>query len=261
MRLLFDLYRLSGLAFSYRRYIAVLMGAPAAVGLAVGAAASLLISSPAGLILGAAAALITFAVILGYPVHLVSSRRTHFENNFPYTLSVLLPLLTAGVPLGRAVARLAEVEDDKYIARELSLAVRDIVVMGSSPLEALLHSAERVPSASYRETVDILVRSSRVTERLDLVLMARLDWMLRQKQIRAASLARSISLLFEIYAVAAMLLPILVFTMALALSPLGVLQVAGLSLDPLSVMILAGLIYSPIAGAMFYILFDASATI
>ena len=44
------------------------------------------------------------------------------------------------------VARLAEVEADKYIAREFALVARKVVVMGASPAEALLHSARGCPA-------------------------------------------------------------------------------------------------------------------
>jgi len=121
------------------------------------------------------------------------------------------------VPLGRAVARLAEVEADKYIAREFALVARKVVVMGASPAEALLHSAERMPSQAYREAVNLLAKASRVTERVDEVLLARIKWMLRGKQVKAQSLVRSLALLFEIYVVAAVFLPILVAILALAL--------------------------------------------
>jgi len=93
------------------------------------------------------------------------------------------------------------------------------------------------------------------------VLMARLDWMLRQKQIRAASLVRSLAVLFEMYVIAVQLLPILIAIISLSLSPLGPLQIGPLSLDPLTVLVLSGLIYSPLAGAVFYILFDSSLNI
>ena len=82
--------------------------------------------------------------------------------------------------------------------------------------------------------------------------------MLRQKQIGAASLVRSIAVLFEIYVIMAQLLPVMLFIIALSLSPLDALQIGGLSLDLLSVMILAGLIYGPLTGVIFYVLFDSS---
>jgi len=72
---------------------------------------------------------------------------------------------------------------------------------------------------------------------------------------------RSLALLFEIYVVAAMLLPILIAILALALSPLGALEVAGLALDPVTLIALTGLIYSPLVGFVFYIVFDSTATI
>ncbi len=262
MRAFFELYKLSGMAYPYRRYMVLLSAVPPASAAAAGLAAWVATGLPlAGLALGAAVGLTALAAMVLYPLHLISARRTHFEVNLPYTLGVLLPLLTAGVPLGRAVARVAETEEDRYIARELSLVVRDMAVMGSSPIDALMHSAERVPSQSYREAVNLLARSSRITERLDAVLMARLDWMLRQKQIRAASLVRSLAVLFEMYVIAVQLLPILIAIVSLSLSPLGPLQIGPLSLDPLTVLVLSGLIYSPLAGAVFYILFDSSLNI
>jgi flagellar protein FlaJ len=259
-RLFYELYRQSGLAFSYRRYVALLALAPPAAAAAAGAA-GLLLLGPAGAALGAIAGLLAFAGLLLYPVHLVAARRSHFESYFVYTLGVLLPLLAAGVPLGRALVKLAEVEEDRYIARELVLVAREIVVMGASPEEALRNSAERVPSAAYRETVEVLVKSARITQRADLVLLARLDWLLRMKQVRAQSLARSLTLLFEVFVVLVVLLPVAVFILALALSPLGVLEVGGVAVDPLTLVLLVGLVYTPVLGLAFYVLFDSAARI
>ncbi|MEZ0319564.1 MAG: type II secretion system F family protein [Pyrobaculum sp.] len=259
--LFFHLYLQSGLAFSYRKYVFLLVALPLTVGAAVGVSALFLLGPPAAAALGIPAGLLTFAGLVAYPLHLVSARRSHFDNFFVYTLSVMLPLFAAGVPLGRVVARMAEVEEDKYIARELALATREMVVMGASPHEALAHSAERVPSQAYKETVNLLARASKITERVDLVLLARLEWLLRAKQIKAQSLVRSLALLFEIYVVVTMLMPILVFIVALALSPLGALDVGGISLDPVTLMTLVGLVYSPLVGVVFYIIFNTTASI
>ncbi|MEM4423074.1 type II secretion system F family protein [Pyrobaculum sp.] len=261
MKLLYELYRQSGLAFSYRRYVTAVIAVPLAAGASAGVVGWLLFGLAGGVALGAIGGLLSFAALLLYPVHLVSARRSHFENNLVYTLGVLLPLLAAGVPLGRAVTRLAEVEEDKYIARELALAAREMIVMGSSPEEALSHSAERVPSVTYRETVEMLTRSAKLTQRVDAVLLARLDWLLRAKQIKAQSLVRSMSLMFEIFVVVTILLPTLVYIVALSLSPLGVLELGGLALDPLTLMLLMSLIYMPIMGLVFYVIFDSMAQI
>jgi len=261
MRLFYELYRQSGLAFSYRRYMAALVVAPLAAGAAAGVAGLLHLGPLAGVAFGLMAALLAFAGLVLYPVHLVTARHSHFENNFVYTLGVLLPLLAAGVPLGRAVTRLAEVEEDKYIARELALAAREMIVMGAAPEEALRNSAERVLSPTYRETVEVLTKASRITQRVDVVLLARLDWMLRVKQVKAQSLARSLSLMFEIFVVVVMLLPIMVYIVALSFSPLGALEVGDLAVDPLTLMTLLGLVYVPIVGFAFYIIFDSMTNI
>jgi flagellar protein FlaJ len=260
MRLFYELYRQSGLAFSYRRYMAALVLAPLAAGAAAGVA-GLLLGPLAGAAFGLMAALMAFAGLVLYPVHLVTARRSHFENNFVHTLGVLLPLLAAGVPLGRAVTRLAEVEEDKYIARELALVAREIIVMGAAPEEALRNSAERTPSPTYRETVEVLTKAARITQRVDVVLLARLDWALRTKQVKAQSLVRSLSLMFEIFVVAVMLLPLMVYIVALSFSPLGALEVGGLGIDPLTLMMLMGLVYTPIVGIVFYLIFDSMTNI
>jgi flagellar protein FlaJ len=189
---------------------------PLAAGTAAGVAGLLLLGPPGGAAFGLMAALLVFAGLVLYPVHLVATRRSRFENNFVYTLGVLLPLLAAGVPLGRAVTRLAEVEEDKYIARELTLAAREVIVMGATPEEALRSNAERVLSPAYRETVEVSTKASRITQRVDVVLLARLDWMLRAKQVKAQSLVRSLSLMFEIFVVVVMLPPIMVYIVALS---------------------------------------------
>jgi flagellar protein FlaJ len=261
MRLFYELYRQSGLAFSYRRYMAALPLVPLAAGAAAGVAGLLLLGPLAGAAFGLMAALLAFAGLVLYPVHLVTARRSHFENNFVYTLGVLLPLLAAEVPLGRAVTRLAEVEEDKYIARELALAAREMIVMGAAPEGALRNSAERTPSPTYRETVEVLTKAARITQRVDAVLLARLDWMLRAKQVKAQSLVRSLSLMFEVFVVVVMLLPIMAYIVALSLSPLGALEVGGLAVDPLTLMTLLGLVYVPIVGFVFYIIFDSMTNI
>ncbi|NAZ33224.1 MAG: flagellar biosynthesis protein FlaJ [Pyrobaculum sp.] len=260
MRLFYEPYRQSGLAFSYRRYMAALALVPLAAGAAAGVA-GLHLGTPAGAAFGIMAALLAFAGLVLYPVHLVTARRSHFENNFVYTLSVLLPLLAAEVPLGRAVTRLAEVEEDKYVARELALATREMIVMGAAPEEALQNSAERTPSPTYRETVEVLTKAARITQRIDIVLLARLDWALRTKQVKAQSLVRSLSLMFEIFVVAVMLLPLMVYIVALSFSPLGALEVGALGIDLLTLMILMGLVYTPIVGFVFCLIFDSMTNI
>lgn len=261
MTLLYEIYRQSGLAFPYRKYVTALVVAPVVAGVASGAVSAVLIRDVVGAVLGAAVALLVFAALLLYPINQVVARRSHFDNNFVYTLGVLLPLLSAGVPLGRAVVRLAEIEDDRYIARELALVAREIIVMGSSPEEALANSASRVPSLPYRETVEVLVKASRITQRVDLALLSRLDWLLKMKQLKAQSLVRTLTLLFEVFVVVVLLIPLLVHIVALAFSPLGALEVGGVQLDPVTLMYIMALVYTPILGAVFYIVFDSVAKI
>jgi len=138
------------------------------------------------------------------------------------------------------VARIAETEGSRYIARELSLVVRDMAVMRSSPIDALVHSAERVPSQSYRETVNLSAGSSRIAERLDAVLMARLvdveaeadkSGVPRAVPGRAVRDVRNSG-------------PAPAHTYSHNITvpqPLGPLRMGPLSLDPLTVLVVSGL--------------------
>ncbi len=98
MRLFYELYRQSGLAFSYQRYMAALALVPLAAGTAASVAGLFLMGPLAGAAFGIMAALLAFAGLVLYPVHLVATRRNHFENNFVYTLAVPLPLSRRGCP-------------------------------------------------------------------------------------------------------------------------------------------------------------------
>jgi flagellar protein FlaJ len=77
--------------------------------------------------------------------------------------------------------------------------------------------------------------------------------------VKAQSLVRSLSLMFEIFVVVVMLLPLLVYIVALAFSPLGALQAGSVSVDPLTLMLFMALIYIPIVGFIFYVIFDSMA--
>ena len=61
MRLFYELYRQSGLAFSYRRYMAALVLVPLAAGAAAGVAGLLLLGPLASAAFGLMAALLAFA--------------------------------------------------------------------------------------------------------------------------------------------------------------------------------------------------------
>jgi flagellar protein FlaJ len=253
------LYRQSGLAFDYSRYKQVLIAAPLAA--ASAAAALAYIAMPrlfptASIALGALAGLLAFAAAMAYPLLLVARRRNSFEANFIYTLSFLHPLLAAGLSLGEALAAAAAVEDDKIIARELKLVLRDIS-MGKDPLEALEESAARVPSPMYKETARLIANAVRLTQRVDLVLLSRLDWLIRMRQIRASSLARSLTVLFEVYVMAAVLLPLLIAILALSLAPLGAANILGIAVQPLALMTLMAFAYVPATSFAFYGLFSS----
>lgn len=263
-RLLFQLYKQTGLLLPFSRYVRLIKVGPPIAGAAAALMVALLLPLPpelrfiGGVAVGAATGLTSLALLVMYPVMLVSRRRTHFESSFIYTLGFMIPLIAARLPLDRVVRVVAETEPDREIAREFRLIVRDIVALGMDPLEALRASGERTPSQSYREVVEVMSEAGRLTERLEEFLLARHEWMLRVKTIRLAAMIRSMALLFETYSVIAILLPVLVAVMAVALSPLGGIAIGSLTLGPVEVLAFTAFVYAPLVGVLFYVLFSLS---
>ena len=257
MGLLERLYIQSGFAVDYDRFRRVLTTMPL-----VAAAASFVttLGVVGDLGLATVMASLSASAVLGSMLlrllSYVSARRAHIEGGIIYLFSFMVPLLAIGAPLNQIIRRALETERDRVVAGELALMLRDMEVLGLDPITALVRSAERVPSQTYREMINVLVSAMRMTKRVDLAVLGRLEWLTRLRSIRLSGMIRSVTLIFEAYLVLGLIAPILLALIALMLSPIAPLQLFGIPLSFEDILLLSTLIYVPIINVVFYILFD-----
>ncbi|OYT26202.1 MAG: hypothetical protein B6V02_02185 [Thermoprotei archaeon ex4572_64] len=191
-----------------------------------------------------------------YVLHLVNVRRKVFDEKFMYTLSYMIPMISANIPLIEILRTVYRTERDRIIKREFGLIIRDVVEGGYDVLSSIRNSIERVPSTIYRDVMNLILEGYKLTSELGSVLLTKLEALIRSKTIRLRQLITSMTLLFQMYVVLAFLLPVLVVIIAISLSPLGPLSLGFIQLDAAALMILLTIIYSPIIAYTFYIIFD-----
>jgi len=198
-----------------------------------------------------------FASVVAYMTAKVSIRAVHFNRNLPTTLLTAIPLLGSGLTLTDVIRNLATTERDPVISREFRLILREVDEGGVDIVTALRRSIERVPSPMYADVAGIITESYGVSSELADILLLKLDYLIRERQVRLRSLVQSLAIVVEIYLVAVLLLPVLLVLIALSLSPLGPLQLGPVTLDVNAILLGTFLIYSPLVGYMFYLLLGA----
>lgn len=90
--------------------------------------------------------LLFLAFALYYPVYRRHAKGLKIDSRIPYTISYFAALAAAGMGIENLVERVAEVEDVKEIAREFTLFLTDIKVLGFDVLTALERRAKMSPS-------------------------------------------------------------------------------------------------------------------
>ena len=257
MQLLQRLFVQSGFAVDYEKFKRTLTILPVLSAAAFSAITYVLIGDPIlAVLMAAVAASVTFGSVLLRLVAYVSARRSHFEYGSIYLFSFIVPLLAVGSPPNVIFRRALESEQDRVIAEELALILRDVELLGLDPLTALMRSAERVPSQTYREMINVMVNAIKLTKRVDLAVLGRLEWLIRLRSIKLASVVRSLTIMFEAYLVMGLIAPIITALVAMMLSPIAPLQILGVTMRFEDILALATIIYVPIINAVFYILFD-----
>ena len=257
MGVLERLYVQSGFAVEYAKFKRVLTAMPT-VAAAVSFPSILVIAGD--LVLASIVSALSAVTVLGAALlrllSYVSARKSHIESGLIYLFSFMVPLLAIGAPLNHIVRRALETERDRVVAGELALILRDVEVLGLDPITALMRSAERVPSQTYREMVHVLANAMKMTRRVDLAVLGRLEWLTRLRSIRLSGIIRSVTLVFEAYLVLGLIAPILLALIALMLSPIAPLQIFGVPLGFEDILLLSILVYVPIINVVFYIVFD-----
>ncbi len=261
IKLIEDSHALSGYGYDKRAMavFASVMELSIAAGLALimaGAALGVGVISFAGEALAITSAAAVAGSVL-YPQYLVRARRSHFNDRFVYTLLRLSPLISAGIPIGgEAIREAHDEEDDPIIRRELGLILRDMGGNGVDPITALKRSAERVPSYTYKDAINVLVEGSRLTPRVGELLLSKSNSLLADKLTRLSRVASDLGVLFEVYTLAVMLFPLLLIVLSMSFSILGSAAIGPVPINTAGLMLLITTIYVPLASVVFYVIFD-----
>jgi len=259
IKLIEDSHALSGYGYDKRALavFASVMELSIAAGLALIVAGAAL-GEGAASFAGEALSIVSTAAVAGsalYPQYLIRARRSHFNDRFVYTLLKLSPLIWAGIPIGEAIREVHGEEDDPVIRRELALILRDMG-NGVDPITALKRSAERVPSYTYRDAINVLVEGSRLTPRVGELLLSKSNSLLADKLTRLSRVASDLGVLFEVYTLAVMLFPLLLIVLSMSFSILGSTAIGPVPINTAGLMLFMTIIYVPLASVIFYMIFD-----
>ncbi len=92
-----------------------------------------------------------FAGILVYPAAKKEERKSNVETELPFFAAYLATMARAGVSIARVIERVAGLKIFKYIRMEASQILRDMKILGKSPLDAIEENAIFHPSPLYRD--------------------------------------------------------------------------------------------------------------
>jgi len=91
------------------------------------------------------------AGILVYPASKREERKSGVETELPFFAAYLTTMARAGVPVARVIDRVSQLKIFKAIRREASMILRDMRILGKSPLDAIEENALFHPSPLYRD--------------------------------------------------------------------------------------------------------------
>ena len=190
-----------------------------------------------------------------YVVHLVSRRRTIFNERFLYTLSNIVPLIAAGLPLDEVLRHLYIFEKDPVIRREVELILKD-VSLGQDIITALQSSISRVPSTVYNDVMSTLIESIKLSQEPSSVLVTKLDSLVRSKLLRFRQVTTFMTMIFQTYVTLSFLVPCIVLIMFVVLSSLQTFQMGPCIFDAVGLSIILLIFYTPLVAYIFYVIFD-----
>ncbi len=95
--------------------------------------------------------LFVFASFLAYPATKKEDRKNSVETELPFFAAYLTTMARAGVSIARVIERVAELKIFDAMRREARYILRDIRLLGKSPLDAIEANAIQHPSALYRD--------------------------------------------------------------------------------------------------------------
>ncbi|MCE4617592.1 MAG: type II secretion system F family protein [Desulfurococcales archaeon] len=96
---------------------------------------------------------IAFGLMIGYPSMATGARRSGVETELPFFTAYLTTMARGGVDVSKVLERVANLKVFKAMREEARRVVRDVIVFGKDPLEALEHNALDHPSTLYRDFI------------------------------------------------------------------------------------------------------------
>lgn len=199
-------------------------------------------------ILISALSLAAIGMLNTYIVIRIRSRAKKFDKSIVTVLLTMIPLMASGEPLVNIFNYLASIKIEPEVNGEFRRLVSE-VYSGFDIVSAIKRSIERVPSRVYNDVMSVIVESYGVSSNISDVLALKLDSVIRREQSTFKSRTQALSLMMEVYVVAAQLLPILLIILTISLAPLGSIPVS-----PEALILIMFLIYIPLIGSVFYII-------
>ncbi|MEM7813709.1 MAG: type II secretion system F family protein [Candidatus Aenigmatarchaeota archaeon] len=105
----------------------------------------------ASLAVGTVAAAAIVGMFYLYPSYLIASRRKSIESALPFAINHMGALAASGVPPHTMFKLLTDAEEYGEIANEARRIVRNVEVFGMDITTAMRQTAERTPSAEFRQ--------------------------------------------------------------------------------------------------------------
>ena len=165
--------------------------------------------------------LLFLAFVLYYPVYRRHARGLKIDSRIPYTISYFAALAAAGMGIEALMERIAEVEDVKEVAREFTLFLTDVKVLGFDVLTALERRSRMSPSIMlslfFAGLRDTYITVGNLYEYA--AFMARRLMELKRYTLR--SVLNSISMVAEVYITLMVAAPLMFVTMLAIMGMLG----------------------------------------
>ncbi|AGK60280.1 hypothetical protein Asulf_00247 [Archaeoglobus sulfaticallidus PM70-1] len=200
---------------------------------------------------------ITFVYAFGYfyPENKARERARNIELQLPYALSFMAALASAGVtPVGLFRALANQKSAYESISSEASKIYTDVTLYGMDIITALKNSAERSPSARYREVIQGIISTITAGGSLKEYLFREAQELMRENRTKMKSFFETLSVLAESYVVLGVAFPLF---MMILFSVMLLIQTSGLVLS-IQVLYVIIFIVLPVISIAYAILLKIS---
>ena len=105
------------------------------------------------LVIEAVVPAMVFAIGIGYPASLASSRKAEVDNELPFFMAYVSTMVKGGVSVDKILERVSELKVFKAIRKEAKRIVMEMKFFGKDPLSAIEAVTKYHPSTKFRDTM------------------------------------------------------------------------------------------------------------